>query len=129
MYSKITSSLFALFVTAGCAYPQSSEIWPDEAEPLTIPMYTVANCMPGDEFRPYIIQNFGHEPLLLGYGIISIIQDDGSAIAADGAMFLTANLDTGTWIVSITFPDDMICNLISGLDLQPMSYGPPGTDL
>lgn len=128
MFSKFAASFLALLVTAGCAYPQSGEL-PDEAAPNTIPMYTVADCMPGEEFRRYVIQNFGHEPLLLGYGYVVFIQEDGTEALAEGVMFLTGNIDTGTWGVSITFDDDMTCNLISGLDLQPMSYGPLGTDL
>lgn len=128
MFGKIAASCIALLVTAGCAYPQSGNL-PDEAAPDTIPMYTVADCMPGEDFRRYLIQNFGHEPLLLGYGFVVVIQEDGTETVAEGAMFLTANLETGTWSVSITFEDDMSCNVISGLDLQPMSYGPPGIDL
>lgn len=128
MFGKFAASFLALLVTAGCAYPQSDRMQ-DTAAPDTIPMYTVADCMPGEEFRRYLIQNFGHEPLLLGYGFVVVTQEDGTESVEEGTMFLTANLDTGTWSVSITFEDDMSCNVISGLDLQPMTYGPPGTDL
>ena len=129
MYKTVTSCLVALFITAGCAYPQSNEIMPDEAMPDTIPMYTTADCMPGPEFRDYISNNFGHEPMLLGYGYVMVIQENGDEVPVGGVMFLTTNIDTGTWTVSITFPDDMVCNLISGFGLQPMSYEPPGTDI
>jgi len=115
-------------MATGCAYPQNRGL-PDEAMPETLPMYTVADCMPGEEFREYVIQNFGHEPLLLGYGFVSLLGENGEQYYADGVMFLTSNIETGTWSVSITFEDDMSCNLISGLDLQPMTYDPPGTDL
>ena len=128
MFKKITASLFALFVTAGCGYPQN-DVFPDEAMPDTVPMYTIAECMPGEEFRRYVIQNFGHEPLLLGYGFVSLLAETGEQYYAEGVMFLTGNIDTGTWSVSVTFEDDMTRNLISGLDLQLMTYGPPGTDL
>lgn len=128
MFNKFAASFLALLVTAGCAYPQSDRMQ-DPAAPNTIPMYTVADCMPGEEFRNYIVQNFGHQPLLLGYGFVVVVQEDGAETVADGAMFLTANLETGTWSVSITFEDDTICNLISGFELQPMTYGPPGIDL
>ena len=97
--------------------------------PDTQPMYTVADCMPGPEFRQYLVQNFGHEPLLLGRGFVVVVQDDGTEAVADGVMFLTANLDTETWSVSIAFQDGMICNVISGLELQPMTYSLPGTPL
>ena len=128
MFGKIAASCIALLVTVGCAYPQSDRMQ-DPAAPDTIPMYTVADCMPGEDFRRYLIQNFSHEPLLLGYGFIVVVQEDGTETVAEGAMFLTANLETGTWSVSITFEDDMSCNVISGFELQPMTYGPPGIDL
>lgn len=129
MFKKITSSLVALFITTGCAYPQSDGVMPDEAAPDAIPMFTVADCMPNEEYIRYVVQNFGHKPLLLGYGFVVVLQEDGSELVVEGAMFLTANLGTGTWSVSITFEDNMTCSIISGLNLQPMSLGPPGTNL
>lgn len=128
MFNKFAASFLALLVTAGCAYPQSGNL-PDEAAPNTIPMYTVADCMPGDEFRNYIVKNFGHEPLLLGYGYVVFIQEDGTEALAEGVMFLTANLDSGSWGISITFEDDMTCSLTYGFDLQPMTYDLLGTDI
>lgn len=74
-----------------------------------------AQCAPRDVQTETLTERYGEAPIAMG-------------LAAQGVVEMWANPSTGTWTVTITRPDGILCGIIAGLDYVPMDAPKPGVD-
>lgn len=97
--------------------------------PNTQPMLAVAHCMPADEYAAYAAREFGEAPVLMGWGFVDVANENFEPRVSEGMMVITANFDTGTFSVNITYEDGMNCTLMQGLEFEPWPSRYPGESL
>lgn len=84
----------------------------------TISMPMVGWCAPIAETARQLTEKYGERPIISGNGFISIPNGNDTEIA-EGTMVITANLDSGSFTVNISFTDGMNCIVLSGFGFSP----------
>jgi hypothetical protein len=87
--------------------------------PNTQPMLAIAHCMPADQYAEYVVREFGEEPVLMGWGFVDVADENFEPRGSEGMLVVTANFDTGTFSINITYEDGINCTLMQGLEFAP----------
>jgi hypothetical protein len=74
-----------------------------------------AQCAPRDVQVQQLTERYGESPVAMGLSAVGVVE-------------YWANPSTGTWTVTITRPDGILCGIIAGLDFVPMDAPAPGVD-
>jgi hypothetical protein len=74
-----------------------------------------ARCAPRDVQTGLLTERYGENPVAVG-------------LTPGGVVEMWANAETGTWTVTITKPDGVLCGIIAGLNFEAMAAPKPGVD-
>ena len=118
MYKKLSSAIGVIGLTSlAQAQDLGQDLLPNQ--PVTQPMLVVADCLPIDEAAAFGYQRYGQVPVLNGWGYLTVVDGDFNPMPSEGMMVVTANFETGTFAIHITYEDGMNCTLIGGLEFSP----------
>jgi hypothetical protein len=82
---------------------------------LAMPAAAQERCAPRDVQTGILIGKFGESVIAMG-------------LTPDGIVEYWANPETGTWTVTITRPDGVLCGIIAGLNFEAVDAPKPGVD-
>jgi hypothetical protein len=82
---------------------------------LAMPALAQERCAPRDVQTGILTGKFGESVIAMG-------------LTPDGVVEYWANPETGTWTVTITRPDGILCGIIAGLNFEAREAAKPGVD-
>jgi hypothetical protein len=74
-----------------------------------------AQCAPRDVQTEILTNRYGEAPIAMG-------------LSSQGIVEYWSNASTGTWTVTITRPDGVLCGIIAGLNFEAVDAPKPGVD-
>jgi len=89
-----------------------------EIEPLGS-YNTVTLCYDPGEIAARSTIQFRESPLFTGVAGIDSYDADGNPAALEGDMVFAVNQDTGTWVMLIRSPQNVLCTVASGNSFEP----------
>lgn len=130
MYKKLLSTIGVIGLSS---FAQAQDLGQDlpELPPVVVrPMLLIAECMPIGDAAILGYQEFGQVPVLKGWGYLTVTDQNLEPLPSEGMMVVTANFETGTFAIHITYEDGMNCTLMTGLEFSPWgNIVPPGEPL